>query len=94
MTNLGLFRNYFEQYLRTHPDISKDQSILVRHRAPEGNGLPLQVFAFASKTTFIPYENIQSEVFEHLLAMLKEFDLKVYQPPTGDDIQKLKGILE
>jgi miniconductance mechanosensitive channel len=92
MTNLGLFRNYFEQYLRTHPGISGDQAVLVRHRAPEGHGLPLQVLAFASYTTLIPYENLQSEVFEHLLAMLKEFDLKVYQPPTGEDILQLKGI--
>jgi miniconductance mechanosensitive channel len=61
----------------------------VRHRDPAGDGLPLQVYAFCSKTDFVSYENVQSEIFEHLLAMINEFDLKVYQQPTGDDILSL-----
>jgi miniconductance mechanosensitive channel len=89
LTNLGLFRYYAEEYLRNHPLIDKNNATIVRHRAPEGNGLPLQVFTYASRTTFVPFENIQSEVFEHILAMLKEFDLRVYQQPTGEDLLQL-----
>lgn len=92
LTNLGLFRFYAEEYLKNHPLIDKVNTTAVRHRAPDGNGLPLQVFTFASRNTFVSYENIQSEVFEHLIAMLKEFDLKVYQQPTGEDLLHLKAV--
>jgi miniconductance mechanosensitive channel len=92
LTNLGLFRYYAEEYLRSHPLIDKANTIMVRHRAPEGNGLPLQVFAYTPNRTFVPYEHIQSEIFEHLLAILREFDLKVYQQPTGEDILELTTI--
>lgn len=90
VTNLGYFRYYAEEYLRNHPVIDKKQTVIVRHRAPEGNGLPLQVYAFTNKTDFITYENVQSEIFEHLLAMLNEFGLKVFQQPTGEDLLSLK----
>lgn len=89
LTNLGLFRYYTEEYLKNHPLIDKANITAVRHRAPDGNGLPLQIFTFAANNTFVPYENTQSEVFEHILAMLKEFDLRVYQQPTGEDILQL-----
>ena len=89
ITNLGYFRYYAEAYLRNHPVIDKKQTIIVRHRAPEGNGLPLQVYAFTNKTDFVTYENVQSEVFEHMLAILNEFGLKVFQQPTGDDLLSL-----
>lgn len=92
LTNLGLFRFYAEEFLRNHPQIDKANTVTIRHRAPEGNGLPLQVYAFASRNTFVPYENIQSEVFEHILAMLKEFDLRVYQQPTGEDVLQLTAL--
>jgi miniconductance mechanosensitive channel len=91
LTNLGLFRYYAEEYIKNHPLIDKINPPVLRHLAPEGNGMPLQVVAFASKTSFIQYENIQSEIFEHILAMLKEFDLRVYQQPTGEDILQLSG---
>jgi miniconductance mechanosensitive channel len=90
LTNLGLFRHYAEAYLKQHPHIDKDNPIMLRHRDPEGKGLPLQVYAFTTNSSMLPYENIQSEVFEHLLAILKEFDLKVYQEPTGEDLLQLK----
>jgi miniconductance mechanosensitive channel len=89
LTNLGIFRMYAEVYLRNHPLIDKMQTIIVRHRDPIGNGLPLQVYAFTSKIDFVTYENIQSEIFEHLLAVVNEFDLRVYQQPTGDDLLSL-----
>jgi miniconductance mechanosensitive channel len=72
--------------------IDPNQNVIVRHRAPEGNGLPLQVYAFTRNNQFTPYENVQSEVFEHLLAIMNEFGLKVFQQPTGDDLLSLSKI--
>jgi miniconductance mechanosensitive channel len=89
LTNLGIFRFYAEAYLRKHPLIDSTQTVILRHRAPEGNGLPLQVYAFTKNNKFTPYENIQSEIFEHLLAIMNEFGLKVYQQPTGEDLLSL-----
>lgn len=89
ITNLGIFRFYAEEYLRQHHLIDPDQTTIVRHRAPEGNGLPLQIYAYSRNNQLIPYENIQSEVFEHLLAIMNEFGLKVFQQPTGDDLLSL-----
>jgi miniconductance mechanosensitive channel len=92
LTNLGIFRFYAETYLKKHPLIDSGQTVIVRHRDPEGNGLPLQVYVFARKTQFTPYENTQSEIFEHLLAIMNEFGLKVFQHPTGEDVQSLADI--
>ncbi|MCE5344751.1 MAG: mechanosensitive ion channel family protein [Bacteroidales bacterium] len=89
ITNLGLFRFYAETYLNQHPMIDSKQSVIVKHKAPDGNGLPLQVYVFTTTNKVKYYEDIQSEIFEHLLAILKEFDLKVFQSPTGDDLLSL-----
>jgi miniconductance mechanosensitive channel len=89
ITNLGLFRFYAEAYLRSHPLINKNQALIVRHRQSEGNGLPLQVYAFCSNNSWIPFEHVQSEIFEHFIAILDEFGLKVFQQPTGDDLLSL-----
>ena len=89
LTNLGLFRFYVETYLKNHPQIDTRESLIIRHRDPEGNGLPLQVYVFTKTNLMTPYENIQSEILEHILAILGEFGLKVYQQPTGDDLLKL-----
>lgn len=86
LTNLGVFRFYAEEYLRNHQLVDPSQTIILRHRTPDGNGLPLQVYVFTKNNQFIPYENIQSEIFEHLLAIMNEFGLKVYQQPTGEDL--------
>jgi len=91
LTNLGLFRFYAEAYLRKHPFIDPEQALILRHRAPEGNGLPLQVYLFTRNNTFTPYENIQSEIFEYLIATMNEFGLKVFQHPTGDDVLSLSN---
>jgi miniconductance mechanosensitive channel len=91
LTNLGLFRIYAESYLKKHPMIENNEALIARHREPEGNGLPLQVYAFCRNSTFIPFENLQSEIIEHLLAIMSEFDLKVFQNPTGEDIKTISG---
>jgi miniconductance mechanosensitive channel len=89
LTNLGVFRFYIETYLKSHPLVDADQTVILRHRDPEGNGLPLQVFLFSRDNQFIPFENLQSEIFEHMLAIMNEFDLKVFQHPTGHDLLSL-----
>ena len=89
LTNLGVFRYYVETYLKKHPMVDTGQTLILRHRDPEGNGLPLQVLVFSRNNQLIPYENLQSEIFEHMMAIMHEFGLKVFQHPTGDDLLSL-----
>jgi miniconductance mechanosensitive channel len=89
ITNLGVFRFYAESYLKNHQDVEKSQTILIKHRQIEGNGLPLQIYLFTKNNQFVPYENLQSEIVEHFLAIMGEFGLKVFQQPTGDDLQPI-----
>jgi len=89
LTNLGLFRFYSEGYLKRHPYVDTTQTIIMRHRPFEGDGLHLQLYLFAKNTQFVTYENLQSDLVEHLLAIMNEFGLKVFQQPTGDDLQTL-----
>jgi miniconductance mechanosensitive channel len=91
LTNLGIFRFYAEAYLRQHPLIDATQTLIVRHRAPEGHGLPLQVYAFTRSYQMTPYENLQSEIFEHLISIMNQFGLKLFQEPSGDDLLTLSG---
>ena len=89
LTNLGIFRFYSETYLKQHPHVDTSQTILMRHRPFEGDGLHLQLYLFAKHTQFVTYENLQSELVEHLLAIMNEFGLKVFQQPTGEDMQTI-----
>jgi miniconductance mechanosensitive channel len=89
ITNLGIFRFYAESYLKQHPYVDTKQAIIMRHRPFEGEGLHLQLYFFTKNNQFIPYENLQSEIVEHLLAIMNEFGLKVFQQPTGDNLQTL-----
>lgn len=86
MTNLGLFRFYAESYLRSHPLINTNETLIVRHRDPEANGLPLQVLAFCSTSSLIPFEHVQSEIFEHFMAVMDEFGLRLFQLASGNDV--------
>jgi miniconductance mechanosensitive channel len=86
LTNLGLFRYYGEEWVRNHPKTAKDQAVIIRHRAPEGNGLPLEIYLFSRDKKFLGYEIFQNEIFEHFLAIINEFDLRVFQQPTGNDL--------
>jgi miniconductance mechanosensitive channel len=86
ITNLAVFRYYAEGYLRKHPLVDHDQTVILRHKASDGNGLPLQVYLFTRSNQFVPYENLQADIFEHLLAIMHEFGLKVFQQPTGHDL--------
>lgn len=90
LTNIGTFRAYVEQYLRHHPEIRQDMTLLVRQMAPTADGLPLELYCFTSTTAWARYEAIQSDIFDHLLAILPEFGLRVFQHPSGADLRELK----
>lgn len=89
MTNLGTFRKYLEEYLHNHPMIHKDMTFLVRHLQPTDKGLPVEIYVFSRDQAWANYEAIQADIFDHILAILPEFDLRVFQNPTGSDFQKL-----
>ena len=88
LTNVGTFRAYIEAYLKHHPDINQEMICLVRHLEPEGRGLPIEVYCFSSNKAWAPYESIQADIFDHLLAVAKEFDLRIFQEPTGVDFRE------
>lgn len=87
-TNLGVFRAYLTCYLKSHPGVNHNMTCMVRQLQPTDRGLPLELYFFAATTSWIPYENLQSDVFDHLLAIIPEFDLHVFQSPTGEDFRQ------
>lgn len=89
--NLHVFRYYMEHYLRTHPKVNQAQMIMIRQLQPTAEGLPIELYFFSDGTQWVPYEHLQAEVFDHLLATLHRFGLKVFQSPTGLDLQMLRG---
>jgi miniconductance mechanosensitive channel len=89
VTNVGTFRAYVEQYLRNHPKINQNLTLLVRQGDPTPRGLPLEVYCFTNDVAWAAYEGIQSDVFDHLLAILPEFGLRVFQEPSGADWRAL-----
>jgi miniconductance mechanosensitive channel len=89
MTNLGTFRAYLENYLRNHPKINQEMTFLVRHLQPTETGLPLEIYVFSKDQAWANYEAIQADIFDHILAILPQFGLRVFQNPTGDDFRKL-----
>ena len=82
LTNLGTFRAYIEAYLKENEHISGDFTFLVRQLPPEPTGLPMEIYVFSKETAWVDYEAIQADIFDHLLAVIKEFDLGVYQYPS------------
>ena len=90
LTNVGTFRAYALNYLRHHPSIHKNMTLLVRQLEPGPEGLPLQIYCFTNTTAWSDYEGIQSDIFDHLLAVIAEFGLRLYQKPAGSDIANLK----
>lgn len=89
ITNVGTFRAYLLAYLKNHPKINQEMTLLVRHLAPSSSGLPLQIYCFSSEQEWAGYESIQADIFDHLLAVLPEFDLRTFQNPSGSDFQRL-----
>jgi miniconductance mechanosensitive channel len=88
-TNLGVFRKYLEQYLKNNPSINQDMTVLVRHLQPMETGLPIEIYLFSKDKELNGYEGIQADLFDHILAVIPEFDLRVFQSPSGDDVKDL-----
>ena len=86
--NLYIFRHYIEHYLRNHPNVNSEMIMTVRQLQPTAQGIPVELYFFSADTAWLKYEHLQAEVFDHVLAMLHIFGLKVFQSPTGMDIQK------
>ena len=89
MTNLGTFRKYLEFYLHKHPRVQRDMTFLVRHLQPSEKGFPFEIYVFSKDQAWAVDEAIQADIFDHILAIVTEFDLRVFQNPTGDDFNKL-----
>lgn len=92
MTNIGTFRAYIAAYLKNHQNIHPDMTFLIRQLPPGSNGLPLEIYVFTSTTVWSDYEDIQSDIFDHIFAVVPEFELKVFQNPTGSDFSQLKAL--
>ena len=88
-TNLGVFRAYLTNYLRSLPAVNQDLTRMVRQLQPTEQGIPLELYFFSSIKAWIPYEGVQADVFDHVLAIIPEFDLHVFQNPTGEDFRAL-----
>src|SRR5690606_23764008 len=82
-TNIGTFRMYVQSYLRAHPNVHQGMTVMVRQLEPEPQGLPLEIYCFANTVVWVEFEAIQADIFDHLLAILPEFGLRVFQEPSG-----------
>jgi miniconductance mechanosensitive channel len=90
LTNVGTFRHYLSAYLKNNPYIHKEHTFLVRQLEPKSEGLPIEIYVFTNDTRWAIYEDIQANIFDHVLAIMPEFDLRFYQKPSGHDLSSLK----
>jgi miniconductance mechanosensitive channel len=88
MTNFGLFRKYITQYLHNHPGLNKDMILLCRQLQPTQNGIPLEIYAFSNDKKFENYEYIMADIFDHIFASIKYFDLEIYEMSNSIDVSK------
>ncbi len=88
LTNIGTFRAYVFAYLKAHPGINHDLTLLVRQLQPGPEGLPLELYCFTASTAWATYEGVQADIFDHLIAILPEFGLRVFQSPSGRDVRE------
>jgi miniconductance mechanosensitive channel len=86
LTNIGVFRAYVKSYLSQHPQIHHDMTVMVRQLKPGPEGLPIEIYCFTRTTEWLAYEDVQSDIFDHILAILPEFGLRLFQKPTGRDL--------
>ena len=92
LTNLGTFRHYAEEYLKSRPFVTQTDpgfTLMVRQLPPNAQGIPLEVYCFLNTTVWTKYESLQSDIFDHLFAVLPEFGLYAYQQPSGRNLSKL-----
>jgi miniconductance mechanosensitive channel len=91
-TNLGIFRAYLVAYLRKKPEINNDMTFLVRQLDPTEKGIPMEIYVFSKIQSWAEYEAIQSDIFDHIIASIPEFGLKVFQEPSGADFKSLVNL--
>ena len=89
LTNIGTFRHYLVSLLKHHPQIHNNMTLMVRQLESTSEGLPVEIYAFTNTTNWEEYENIQSDIFDHILAVLPAFSLRAHESPTGHDIRLL-----
>lgn len=87
-TNLGVFRAYLTVYLKNQPGVNQELTCMVRQLQPTDHGIPMELYFFSANKDWIPYEGVQADVFDHVLAIIPEFDLQVFQSPSGRDFQR------
>ena len=92
VVNLHIFRHYMEYYLRHHPKVNQNLIMTVRQLQPTSQGMPIELYFFSANTAWLKYEELQGEVFDHVLAKLHTFGLKVFQEPTGGDLRSIRGV--
>jgi len=95
LSNVGIFRQYVQTYLENHPDIHENINpyiVMVRHLQPTERGLPIQIYAFCKKQEWTKYEQVQADIFDHILAVAPEFGLSIFQNPSGDDFKSIISI--
>ena len=88
-TNLGVFRAYLTNYLKNLPTVNQDLTCMVRQLQPTETGIPLELYFFSANKVWVAYEGIQADVFDHVLAIIPEFDLRVFQNPSGSDLRRI-----
>ncbi|MEY8706507.1 mechanosensitive ion channel domain-containing protein [Bacteroides faecichinchillae] len=89
-TNLGVFRAYLNSYLKSLPTINQELTCMVRQLQPTETGIPLELYFFSAIKDWVPYEEVQADVFDHVLAIIPEFGLRVFQNPSGEDLRELR----
>lgn len=89
LTNLGTFRAYIREYLKAHPGIHKNMTLMVRQLEAGSEGIPLEIYAFTNTVIWVEYEGIQSDIFDHIFAIIPQFGLRLHQTPTGSDMRAM-----
>jgi miniconductance mechanosensitive channel len=89
VTNIGTFRAYVLHYLRANPRVAQDMTLIVRQLAPTPQGIPIEIYCFTATTMWVEYEDIQADIFDHLIAILPEFGLRAFQEPSGVDLRMI-----
>lgn len=90
LTNIGTFRAYARAYIERHPEIRHDMLMIARMMEPQSEGIPIEIYCFTNNTAWVEYERIQGDIFDHLLSILPEFWLRLYQAPAGSDLSRLR----
>jgi miniconductance mechanosensitive channel len=91
LTNIGVFRAYILAYLKAHPDVKQDMTLLVRQLDPTENGIPIEIYCFSKKQAWADYEGIQADIFDHIMAAIRYFDLEIFESPAGSDLERIKA---